>query len=365
MITAPRPTRLAERAEILRQKELQRQLKESAKLNELHAARLEVEAFDNELAVLLSVHKQASEPLDWKPFAFALPPHSPAFSSRNHHRAFLSLALLDREAPKQEQTLQQAWAADEAAFYAAVARYEQEYAEWARLKALASRILAGDTSAFSEAITEFSSFGEIANLGASIEFKPHDSKRVECRLAVNGQSIIPSETKVITATGKLAVKPMQKTRFHEIYQDYVCGCCLRIGREILSLLPVDAVLTTIVVDTFDSSIGKTVTLPVLSVLLDRKTLESLSFESLDPSDSMRNFACAGDAKASKKTGDFVAITPLVFQDAAPGSPDSPEGASLAHLSDQIATLRAALKKNLKRSTSITSRIGTISDPTLP
>lgn len=38
---------------------------------------------------------------------------------------------------------------------------------------------------------------------------------------------------------KLSVKAMPKGRFHEVYQDYACGCCLRIGREVLALLPVD------------------------------------------------------------------------------------------------------------------------------
>jgi len=359
MYNAPRPTRFAERAELLRQKELQRQIKESAKSNELHAARLEVEAFDNKLAVLLSVHKQASEPIDWKHFAFALPPHAPAFSSRNHHRAFLSSALVDREALNQEQVLQQAWSADEAAFYEAVAKFERDYAEWARLKALAGRILTGDISAFGEAVTEFSSFGEIANLGASIEFKAHNSWQVECVLAVNGQNIIPAETKVLTVSGKLSVKPMSKTRFQEIYQDYVCGCCLRIGREILSLLPVHVVLTTIIVNSFDSSIGKWVNVPVLSVFLDRKTIEFLTFEALDPSDAMRNFTCAGDAKASKKTGEFVAITPLIFQDS---DPASPEGPSLTCLCGQVASLRASFKKALKRSALLTPRIDLSADP---
>jgi hypothetical protein len=345
---APRSARLEERAAKLRQKELQRQLKEMTKLNEQQRARLEVEAFENELEVLLSVHKQSSEPIDWKSLAVALPPHAPAFSSRNHLRSFVSAALMNRQQQNQDQLLQQAWSTDESAYRAACVKYEQEYAEWARWKSLGEKILVGDPAAFFEAVTEFSSFGEIANLGAALEFKAHDSKRVECVLAVNGQSTIPSETKTLTSAGKLSVKAMPKARFHEIYQDYVCGCCLRIGREILSLLPVEVVLVTITVASVDSSSGHPVDLPVLSVLLDRQTMGSLNFESLDTSDSMGNFNCRGDVRISKKTGGFVPVVPHTFVDMDTVGHDAPD---LDLLVGKISLIRAALRKVFKLSKS--------------
>ena len=39
---------------------------------------------------------------------------------------------------------------------------------------------------------------------------------------------------------------MPKGRFHEIYQDYLCGCLLRVAREVFALFPVDTVLVTAV-----------------------------------------------------------------------------------------------------------------------
>lgn len=155
--------------EKLRQRELHRQVKEMAKLNEQQRARLEVESFENELEVLLSVHKDSSEPIDWKALAFALPPHAPAFSSRNHLRAFVSSTLITRQHENLDQVPRQALSADEAVHRDACIRHEQEYSEWARSKSVAERILAGDTSVFSEVVTEFSSFGEIANLGTTID----------------------------------------------------------------------------------------------------------------------------------------------------------------------------------------------------
>ena len=46
-----------------RQKDFERRLKERAKLSVLEQARLEVEAHENALEVLLSVHKEQSAPV--------------------------------------------------------------------------------------------------------------------------------------------------------------------------------------------------------------------------------------------------------------------------------------------------------------
>ena len=94
----------------------------------------------------------------------------------------------------------------------------------------------------------------------------HDPKLIECELKVNGQDVIPADTKSLSAGGKLVVKAMPKARFHEIYQDYVCGCVLRLAREMFALLPVDNVILTATVDGTDSATGHVAELPVLSVV---------------------------------------------------------------------------------------------------
>lgn len=337
--------RQQERAEKLRRKELDRQLKEMAKLNDLEKAKLQVEAFENEVEILLSIHKQASAPIDWKYHAFALPPHTPVLSSRNHLRIFLKSAFINPQNQCFEESLQQAWSIDLAEFQLANEKYQMAYAEWARLKSLAQRLLDGDVSAYSEVVTEFLALNELSNLGTSLNFKPHDSKRVECVLSVNGQEIIPAEMKTLTSSGKLSTKPLPKARFHEIYQDYVCGCCLRVGREILSLLPVDTVLTTITISSLDSSTGQTNDLPVLSALLDRLTMDSLNFDLLDPSGAMENFTCRGDVKISKKTGAFTRVIPHVF---GASKPLRDETQGLDFFLEQISSRRAAFQKVLKR-----------------
>ena len=48
-----------------RQRELERQNKEQAKLSAIEQARLEVETYENRLEVLLSVHKEQGEIWEW------------------------------------------------------------------------------------------------------------------------------------------------------------------------------------------------------------------------------------------------------------------------------------------------------------
>ena len=66
----------------------------------------------------------------------------------------------------------------------------------------------------------------------------------ELFVLVKSEEIVPRETKSLLKSGKLSVKQMPKARFYEIYQDYVCGCVLRAGRELFALLPIRMVIVT-------------------------------------------------------------------------------------------------------------------------
>jgi hypothetical protein len=182
------------------------------------------------------------------------------------------------------------------------------------LSDLAPRILAGDHRAYTKALTEFNPFAEIAALGSFIHFVIHHAKFVECVLRVKGRQAIPAEAKSLTASGKVSVKAMPRARFHELYQDHVCGCVLRVAREVMALLPVDTVLVTASVDALDSRTGQPIEQPVLSMAAFRAELNRLDFTALDPSDAIENFLHRGDFKASRKSGDFVGIAPLTPAD---------------------------------------------------
>jgi hypothetical protein len=307
-----------------RLRELERQAKEQAKLSAIEQARLEVDTFENGLEVLLSVHKERGEVWDWFELATALPPHTPRRFARNELKA--------RQATP-NQTLDEARAQDERDFQEALQAHGAEKAEWERMRGIARRILVGEHKAYTEALVEFSGLKEIADLGSSVHFTVHNANSLECGIKVNGLRAIPSELKTLTSTGKVSVKPMPKARFHEIYQDYVCGCVLRVAREVFALLPVETVLVTASVDVLDPCTGQIIEQPVLSVALPRAGLERLNFEQLDPSDAIENFLHRGDAKASRRSGEFERIEPLTHDDLPQALPESMD------FRDLLATVR--------------------------
>jgi len=307
-------TNRQQRDQLKRQKELERALRDAAKYEDQQRAKLEVDAHNALLESLLSVHQQSADPIDWKAMAFALPPHAPTFYSKNYLRKMLSRFLIRDTRGRADDEIQEMWQQDEQDYKARCSEHQKNIEKWAELKNLAFRILSGDLTAFGEALRVFQPFSELSELGSEIRFKAYDFKKVSCTLKINGLEIIPNETKALTAAGKLSVKVMPKSKFYDIYQDFACGCCLRIGREIFSLLPVEYVLANIEVSEVDTTSGRYANITILSVLLDRPTLERLNFTQLDPSDSMQNFIARGDVKISKKTGAFAPIVPLAYEE---------------------------------------------------
>ena len=323
--------RRAQRDAQRRFKELQRRTKEQAKLSALEQARLEVETYENRVDVLLSIHKEHGDQWNWEQILNTPPPAEPERSNRHEadveaRRSAYVPGFFDKlfgKANKQaaafEAEMQMAQARDEQEFQAAWNQYQRDLVEWENEKKLAAAVLAGEHDAYVRVLRELSPFAELSELGSSVNFRIHSSKLVEVLVKVSGDRAIPSEIKSLTSSGKVSSKAMPKGRFHEIYQDYVCGCVLRVGRETFALLPVETVIITASADLFDSRTGRTTEQPILSAVIPRGVLNNLNFDYLDPSDAMENFLHRGDFKASRKSGAFVPITPL-----APADLDSPQ-----------------------------------------
>ena len=297
------------------QKDLERRSKELEKLSELERAKLEVEAYENRLEVLLSIHKEQGSVWDWRSLAASLPPPYPR---RLGTREFEAKQTAMVAAPHLKESLlaavADACASDEHDYQEAVRLYAAQLVEHKNTARLAHRIVSGDVKSYAEAIGELSPFAEISELGSAVRFTIHTPKLVECGLKVIGSQVIPAETKSLTTAGKLTVKPTPRARFHEVYQDYVCGCVLRVAREIFALLPVEVVLVTATVDATDSATGQTAEQPVISVVIPRPALARLDFDRLDPSDTVESFFHRGDFKATRKSEAFLPIVPLTPAD---------------------------------------------------
>lgn len=323
-----------------RQKELERMHKELAKLTLLEQAQLDVATFENSIDILVSIHKESSPKFDWMEALSTLPPHAPL--KMEQQQTIASFLALSSEQRDLETTLANARAFDEDSFAAARTNFEAERDECLKMRSLAKRVLAGELEAYIEALTELSVFGELANLGSSITFRANHAKLITCELSVNGRDAIPAEVKALTAAGKVSVKSMPKGRFHEIYQDYVCGCSIRVAREVLALLPVDTVIVTASIRSTQANPGRETSTPVLSVAIPRYVCEHLDFNYLDPSDSMENFVHRGDVLASRKSGQFVAIVPLNPEDV----DGEPNRISFADMLNQVRSIRAEIASRL-------------------
>ncbi len=295
--------RRAERESIRRQREYSRQMKKFAKQQEIEFATLEVEQYENRVVLLKSMHQDCSDTWDWQKVNNSPPPQEPdkqnkyeqiAVGNLNKYKPSFFDKLFRRVDKKISTFNEQIIVAknkDDAEYKNNLMKYEVEYKEWAEIKDLSARILAGDIAAYKDAIEQVNPFTEISEIGSSIEFNVLNRDLIDITLNVNSSEAIPSEEKSQLKSGKLSVKEMPKTKFFELYQDYVSSCVLRVAREIVALLPLEKVLITAVAELLNTKTGYLEAKPILSVLIPRATLDRLNFESIDPSDSMKNFKC--------------------------------------------------------------------------
>jgi hypothetical protein len=300
------------RAALRRQKELQRQQRELAKASELDQARLAVEAYENDVEVLLSVHKECAPNRDWDQMAAALEPFPPQKSRRREFEARQRASIAPQSQNESAQgALVEAMDADEAQHAAELSEYREFVNEQRRLAQLAKRVLRGDLDAWSEAIRDLDPFSEISQMGSSVEFLVHSTSIIECWVQVMGEAVIPNESKQLTSTGKLSVKQVPRARFHELYQDHICSCLIRVVRESFALLPVGTILVHGVLESSTGDHGSNRSKStVLSVVVHREQLSAWDVDNLDPSDTLEACQHRGDFKAGRRSGAFVPIPPM-------------------------------------------------------
>lgn len=304
--------RRAEREAIRRQRELERQQKEIEKMEELARAALEVELYENRIEVLLSIHKDCSDDWNWEQIATAQEPIKPSKSDRHESNAQARLKsfkpgvtdkLLGRTTKKIDELrheVERAKRSDEKAFTDAMETYNDSR----ELRDLASRIIAGDTVAYEEAIKQINPFSEISEIGSSLSLDVESRDKIDVTLKVNSDDVIPSEVKSLLQSGKLSVKKMPNSHFYELYQDYICSCVLRVARESFALLSLKIAVITAVGKILNRSTGYLEDQPILSVAIPRDTLATLNIDLIDPSDSLQNFV---HRMSFKKTQGFGVV----------------------------------------------------------
>jgi hypothetical protein len=304
-------SRQLEREEHRRASIAAKQYKAMLKQEEFENGQKAVQEYNNYIELISSTHKEASDPLNWQDVLNEPEPTQPILKDEQQRLAKKKLdsytpSFFDKlfgSAPKKLQQLHTAVTTaadkDKKVYEKALEQYNGDYAAWENNKEIAKGVLAWDVEAYKKVIEDLGPFDDIKELGSGLSMD-FEKKHATITLLANGITVIPDFILNQTATGKVSKKKMPVQKFFELYQDYVCSCALRVAREIFSFLPMEMVIIHVTSEMVNSSTGHLEQQTILSVAMPKTTLNKLNFETIDPSDSMKNFKY--NMKFSKTAG---------------------------------------------------------------
>lgn len=290
--------RRQERDRLVQERHAARVAATAEKLEQIHSATAEVNEHEATVNRLITLHKNCTAPVEWQTLANLRPPSEPETIETRTRLAQENLdtfkpsfqdKMLRRVDTKREvlsSELKLAKEEDSREFEIAMTTYQSEHTSWEEDKALAERILSADKDSYADAIERFGTFSD---LGLYLYASWLDEEFATVDLYVDQEDVMPNEAVKMLARGGLSRKPLPKSTFFALYQDYVCGATFRVAREFFAVLPLQKILVTAVKDVLNMKTGHFETQPVLSVYMPRETISSLNFDLLDPSDALSNF----------------------------------------------------------------------------
>jgi len=307
-----------ERASQRRVREAAKQYKLQLKQQELENATKAVRDYEEYIEVLKSGHKDANEWVNWEQISQEPKPQEPVLLQDKEKEAKRKLekyrpSFIDKlfklskgKVKRFEAKIKLAVEEDQKNYKVSLDQYKKDLNDWEELQLISKGVLAKDVTCYKKAIEYLTPFSDIKELGSKLEMG-FESDYVIVDLYINDDNIVPKYLLSQTSTGKLSKKNMPVSKFNELYQDYVCSCVLRVGRETLACLPVKYVIVNALGNLLNTVTGKMEDQVVLSVALYPETFAKINFETIDPSDSMKNFV--HNMKFSKTNG-FTVVSKL-------------------------------------------------------
>lgn len=246
----------------------------------------EVEAYTSYVDMLLSTHLETVQPVNWKailqedleqlaangPRAEEVRRKLKAFQPNWFDRLFRREETRRREL---EEELSKAIVQDQILLSEKQALADQ-----------ASEVLAGDESAWQEALQEYPAFAAIEQFGHKVHVK-FSNGELTVFVDIGEDEVVPEEVLSLTAKGNLSRKKMGKTNYFALYQDYVCSCILGAARNVFAILPAEHVL----IHVYDRSQADEPPVRgcIASVRIRRNELSGMLFELQDPSRTVETF----------------------------------------------------------------------------
>ncbi|RHW42038.1 DUF4236 domain-containing protein [Neobacillus notoginsengisoli] len=289
--------------------ELAKQEREMQKLEAQEQVRLEVELFNNKLALLTSIHHECDDAIEWLevastsiPFDSTLPGplQTEAAARLSAYKPGFFERLFGWDKKRRAELV--------AAVEAAKNEDRETVDRWKRMTSIAKRILQGDIDAYFEVVDEFGPLDDLVEFGSGFEFGTDRPDEMHISFDVHATEVIPEKVLTLTKTGKLSEKNMTKTMYYDLIQDYVCSCALRIARDMFALLPVKNVYVHAYDENLNHATGHMEKVLILSVHYDRSTMDMLNFSLLDPSEALANFP---HKMSFKKTKGFEEVEPIL------------------------------------------------------
>lgn len=315
--------RASEREARRQQRELERQARELARQDELEQAKYEVAVYNNLIARMTTLHKDCGDVYEWSKIETARPPSKPRVVHKHERQAVTALenykpnvfarifGIAKSKKRKLLASIEEAKQEDGAEYARLLHEHDEDMAEYYNLVEIAKHLNNNELEYFTKTVNDFNPFSEIAELGSGVKFDFYPGRPPKARIIINAheETVIPKASKTLLKSGKVSVKDLPAGKYNEIYQDYVCSAAIRVARDAFALLPVNEIIVTAKGNCLNSTTGWQEEQPLLSALFVRETLERLNFETIDPSDSMKNFK---HNMSFKKTSGMSPTTELVF-----------------------------------------------------
>lgn len=251
----------------------------------------EVAEFEEALEYITSFHKECDYAYDWESIAKEPPPFNAGEKGPNETSALEKLEnfkpnILGRVFKfldaKQRDELEEE-------VKKAIEEDKKLYQAWENRKKISQSILDKDIKAYMALLQDIKFCNELAGFVNSFRFKASNTESMIIECDINSEDIIPTHYKTLTKTGKLSIRKYNKADYYAISKSYVPSLTLRIARNIFGLLPLETATINIQTGVIDTSLGKPMNMTILSVRIDKITLNKLNFDLIDSFDALSNF----------------------------------------------------------------------------
>ncbi len=178
------------------------------------------------------------------------------------------------------------------------------YNEWKTLNELSLKVIEGDVDAYLTVVEEMHPFDDLLEYGSGFEVGTDNPNEMSVEFSVKSDKVVPDYSLSLLSSGEISEKPLSKSAYYELVQDYVCSTAIRVARDTFALLPVKVCKVYAVDKVLNSATGNEEELTILSVAIDRDRLAGINMDRIDPSDALEALGCKMNFK---KTTGFGAV----------------------------------------------------------